>query len=124
MGLRVKTRLGAALLAAAIGCLGLSGSAGGTPIERGTLNCSLPHYPGIGYFTSLTASGTTCATAKKVALAYYHCRTKNGPAGRCSHGVLGFRCEEHRVSIPTEIDARVTCHKARETVVHTYQQDT
>jgi hypothetical protein len=49
---------------------------------------------------------------------------RHGLAGRCVGGVLGFRCTEKRVSIPTEIDARVTCVKGNEKVIHTYQQDT
>ena len=94
------------------------------PAEAALVNCQPPHYPGLGYFTSLTVSGTSCATGKNVAIAYYHCRLRNGVKGRCAGGVLGFRCIEKRVSIPTEIDARVSCVKGSEKVVHTYQQDT
>ena len=68
-------------------------------------------------------SGTSCSTGAKVAIAFYHCRLKHGKAGRCSGGVLGFTCSEQRNSIPTEIDARVTCKHSSEKVVHTYQQD-
>ena len=32
-------------------------------------------------------------------------------------------CHEKRNSIPTEIEARVTCTRGSATVVHTYQQD-
>lgn len=94
------------------------------PADATLVNCPPPHYPGLGYFTSLTVSSTTCATGNKVAIAYYHCRLRNGVKGRCKGGVLGFRCTEKRVSIPTEIDARVTCVKGSKKVVHTYQQDT
>ena len=94
------------------------------PADATLVNCPPPHYPGLGYFTSLTVSRTTCATGNKVAIAYYHCRLRNGVKGRCEGGVLGFRCTEKRVSIPTETDARVTCVKGSEKVVHTYQQDT
>ena len=94
------------------------------PADGRVVNCLPPHYPGLGYFTSLTVSSTTCATGNKVAIAYYRCRLRNGVKGRCEGGVLGFRCTEKRVSIPTEIDARVTCVKWSERVVHTYQQDT
>ncbi|MGI8802200.1 MAG: hypothetical protein ACR2KV_08515 [Solirubrobacteraceae bacterium] len=45
-----------------------------------------------------------------------------GPSGRCRAKVLGFTCQERRVSAPTEIDARVTCRHGHQTVVHTYQQ--
>jgi hypothetical protein len=113
------------VIALACAALSLAGAATAAPSGAAMQMClPLPHYPGLGYFTSLTVSGTSCATGKKVAIAYYHCRTKNGPAGRCTGGVLGFKCSEHRVSIPTEIDARVTCTKNGEKVVHTYQQDT
>ena len=94
------------------------------PADATLVNCPPPHYPGVGYFTSLTVSSTTCATGNKVAIAYYRCRLRTGVKGRCEGGVLGFRCTEKRVSIPTEIDARVTCVKGSERVIHTYQQDT
>jgi hypothetical protein len=112
----------AAMVVAAFSSAGVS--AGASPVAHAAHNCSLPRYPGLGYFTSLSVSGTSCATGNKVAIAYYHCRTRHGAAGRCSGGVLGFSCSEHRNSIPTEIDARVTCRRRHETVIHTYQQDT
>jgi hypothetical protein len=118
------------LLAAPVVCLGLaalalSGTAAvASPVARAARNCSLPRYPGLGYFTSLSVSGTSCATGAKVAVAYYHCRTRSGVAGRCHGGVLGYKCSEHRNSIPTEIDARVTCTRGHATVIHTYQQNT
>jgi hypothetical protein len=86
--------------------------------------CSVPKYPGLGYFTTLSVSGASCATGDKVAFAYYRCRLQHGKAGTCHGGVLGFSCREQRNSIPTEIEARVTCRKGSATVVHTYQQDT
>jgi hypothetical protein len=86
--------------------------------------CSVPKYPGLGYFTTLSVSGTSCSTGDKVAFAYYRCRLRHGKAGTCHGGVLGFSCREQRNSIPTEIEARVTCRKGSATVVHTYQQDT
>src|SRR3954470_20094523 len=86
--------------------------------------CHTPKYPGSGYFTWLSVKGTTCTTGKRVALAYYHCRLRHGKAGRCTAKVLGYRCKERRNSIPTEIDARVTCTRGARKVVHTYQQNT
>ncbi len=86
--------------------------------------CAPPKYPGNGYFTSLKVSKASCSTGRKVALAWYHCRLKHGVAGRCKEHVLGFRCHETRNTIPTEFDARVTCHRRTATVIHTYQQDT
>ena len=88
-----------------------------------THNCSLPKYTGLGYFTSLSVSGTSCANSDKVAVAYYHCRLKHGAAGTCHSSVLGYSCHEKRQSIPTEVDGRVTCTKGSATVVHTFQQD-
>jgi len=105
--------------------LGLAATpAGGQSVANVARTCSVPKYPGLGYFTSLTVSGTSCATGDKLAFAYYHCRIRSGPAGRCHSVVLGYSCREQRNSIPTEIDARVTCRKGSATVVHTFQQDT
>ena len=103
--------------------LGLASSARAHSSALDVRVCNPPKYPGFGYFTSLTVSGTTCAVGDQVAIAYYHCRTKTKLSGRCTTPVLGFRCSEIRNSIPTEIDARVTCRRGSETVVHTYQQD-
>lgn len=90
-----------------------------------TRTCRPPRYPGLGYFTSLTVTHVSCATGVRIAIHYYRCRLRQGGVrGRCSGGVDGFRCRETRVSIPTEIDARVTCKRGRTTVVHTYQQNT
>jgi hypothetical protein len=87
--------------------------------------CDEPKYPGEGYFTSLTVKGARCATGSKLALAYYRCRIRaGGRKGRCTRTVLGYRCTEKRNSIPTEIDARVTCKRPGQTIVHTYQQNT
>jgi hypothetical protein len=118
------------LLAAPVLCLALAGlttaasATGASPSAHASRACSLPRYPGLGYFTSLSVSNTSCATGDKVAVAYYHCRLHSGVKGRCHGGVLGFNCSEKRVSIPTEIDARVTCTRGSAKVVHTYQQDT
>jgi len=116
MGLVV---LGLVLVLCALGIA----AAAASPLAGLARTCKPPAYPGVGYFTSLTVSGTSCATGSKVALAYHHCRLRHGISGRCSGGVLGFRCSEKRNSIPTEIAARVTCNRGHETVVHTYQQD-
>jgi hypothetical protein len=87
-------------------------------------SCAPPKYPGSGYFTSLKVDNTSCATGRKVALEWYHCRTKHGKAGYCHERVSGFSCHEKRVTIAIEFDARVTCHRGTATVVHTYQQNT
>jgi hypothetical protein len=98
--------------------------AGGTAIAAAARMCSTPRYPGSGYFTSLSVSGVSCATGRRVMLAYYRCRLRHGRAGRCHSRVLGYTCNETRNAIPTEINARVTCRLGRRTVIHTYQQNT
>ncbi len=96
-----------------------------------THSCSLtrnghqePKYPGLGYFTYLSVSGTSCSNGDKLIVAYYHCRLKHGASGTCHSTVLGYTCHEKRESIPTEIDARVTCKRDSATIVHNFQQDT
>ena len=103
--------------------LGAAAAHSAGPAATAARACRPPKYPGSGYFTSVRATGTGCATAKKLVLAYYRCRLKHGKAGKCRGRVLGFRCSEKRNSIPTEIDARVTCRKGSATVIHTYQQN-
>ena len=115
-----------ALSAAAIaaGLLLSAMPAAAQPAARSARTCSAPHYPGLGYFTSLTVTNTDCATGDKLIVAYYKCRTHSGKSGTCHSRVLGYTCHEKRNSIPTEFDARVTCTSGNRTIVHTFQQDT
>lgn len=115
-----------ALGAAVVLGLVLAALAGGSSALAGTARtCSTPKYPGVGYFTSLRVTGAGCATGRKLVVAYYHCRLQHGgKAGRCPGGVMHYRCSEKRNTIPTEIDARVTCRRGSRRIVHTYQQDT
>ena len=78
-------------------------------------DCTPPKYPGSGYFTGkIRVTNVSCTYAKKFVVAYYKCRIRNGGAdGRCRTRVIDFRCKETRNSIPTEIDARVTCNRGR-----------
>ena len=116
---RILPAFAAAVVLALILLAGASGASAST-----TRTCSTPTYPSTGYFTSLEVTGTDCATGRKLALAYFKCRTKGGNLAGVCHGlVLGFTCHELRNSIPTEIDARVTCKRKGEVVVHTYQQN-
>ena len=108
---------------AAILVIALGSTAGASPAAHSARACSPPHYPGLGYFTSLEVTHVSCATGKKVTLAHYRCRTRHGRSGRCS-SVLGYRCTEKRNSIPTEYNARVTCKRGTKKVVYTYQQHT
>src|SRR4051812_28182057 len=115
----------AALVVAAAALLLGTATAGAGQVEaHAARSCSTPRYPGSGYFTSLTVRRVSCATGRKVTLAHYRCRTRSGRAGRCHKRVLGYTCSERRNSIPTEIDARVTCRRGGKRVVYTYQQNT
>jgi hypothetical protein len=101
-----------------------TGAAAPAPARAAT-TCSVPKYPGSGYFTSLSVKKVGCATGRKLALRWYACRTQDGGIkGHCARHVLGFSCTEVRQSIPTEFDARVTCRRGGRRIVHTYQQDT
>jgi hypothetical protein len=88
-------------------------------------SCSDGRLPnGNGYFTSLTVTKVSCATGKRVVLAYYKCRIKKGKKARCTDKVVGYSCREtKRTQIPTEINARVSCKLGARRVVHTYQQN-
>ena len=116
---------------AVLACLALTAfvvaeSSAATQIQRATRSCTPPKYPGAGYFTGkIRATGVTCTYAKSFVLSYYRCRTNSGrnPAGRCRTRVREFRCTEVRETIPTEIDARVTCRRGTQKIVHTYQQN-
>ena len=105
-------------------CLaGLLAAAALVPSATSAATCSPPSYPGSGYFTSLKTKKVGCKTGKKVTLAHYRCRIKNGKKGRCDHKVLRYKCTEVRNSIPTELNARVTCKRGAKRVVYTYQQN-
>lgn len=76
------------------------------------------------YVTSLTASGVSCGSAKRLVKAFHACRRANGGVkGRCA-SASGYRCKERRTSIPTQFSAKVTCRRTGATVVHTYTQFT
>jgi len=103
--------------------LTISAGASASPVASAAATCTPPKYPGSGYFTSLSVSRTSCSTGSKVAKAYYRCRVAHGPSGRCTKRVEGYRCTEKRESIPTEINARVTCKRGSKVVKHSYQQN-
>ncbi len=113
-----------------LGCLALTGLAvagsasAATPVLRAVRSCTPPTYPGAGYFTrSIRATNVTCRYAREFVVAHYRCRIRRGGAdGRCP-SVRRFRCTEARESIPTEINARVTCRRGTQKIVHTYQQN-
>jgi hypothetical protein len=103
--------------------LTVSAGASAGPIASAAKTCTPPKYPGSGYFTSLSVTGTSCSTGSKLAKDYYKCRTAHGLKGRCTKRISGYSCTEKRESIATEINARVTCKKGRATVKHSYQQN-
>ena len=115
---RARTAFVTVLTAVAIALLA------GTPAARAK-SCSDGRLPnGNGYFTSLTVTKVSCATGRRVVLAYYKCRIKKGRKARCTDKVLGYSCREvKRTQIPTEINARVSCRLGARRVVHTYQQN-
>jgi len=104
--------------------LTVSAGASASPIASAAKTCTPPKYPGSGYFTSLSVTGTSCSTGSKIAKDYYKCRLKNGVKGRCVKKVDGYSCKETRRSISTEIDGTVTCKSGSKKVVYSYQQDT
>ena len=117
---------------AVLACLALTAfvvaeSSAATQIQRATRSCTPPKYPGAGYFTGkIRATNVGCAYAKRFVRAYYRCRTSSGrrPTGRCTSRVLGFKCTERRgESSAVEINARVTCNRGAQRIVHTYQQN-
>ena len=120
---RLQLTIGTLAAAVALALL-IPAAHAAAPTAGAARACSVPSYPGSGYFTSLSVKGVSCATGRKLARAYYKCRTRSGPAGRCHRRVLRYRCSERRESIPTEIDARVSCRRGSKRVTHTYQQNT
>jgi hypothetical protein len=103
--------------------LTVAAGASASPIASASKTCTPPKYPGSGYFTSLSVTGTSCSTGSKVAKAWYKCRTAHGQAGRCTKKVEGYSCTEKRKSIATEINATVSCKKGSARVKHSYQQN-
>jgi hypothetical protein len=110
------------LLSVAV-ALTISAGASASPVASAAKTCTPPKYPGSGYFTSLSVTGTSCSTGSKLAKSYYTCRTAKSLKGRCTKKVSGYSCTEKRTSIATEINGRVTCKKGSATVKHTYQQN-
>ena len=110
----------AALAALAVASRGADASF----ITRASKTCPAPKYPGAGYFTGkIRVTNVTCTYARKFVVTHYRCRIRNGGVkGTCTR-VNDFRCRETRNSIPTEIQARVTCTRGAKRIVHTYQQN-
>jgi len=116
-----KTRRSLLAAAAAAGAAVALPSVGASPAQAAV--CKPPSYPGNGYFTGVRAFGISCPGARKVVLAHYRCRTKNGRKGRCT-SFNGWRASETRRAISTEYNARVVLRKGSRKIVYTYQQNT
>jgi len=130
MSLNLRTtRIPTLAVSAGIALTALAVTGGAAPasmVQRASRTCTPPKYPGEGYFTGkIRVTNISCTYGKRFVVTYYKCRTRNGtrPAGRCTTKVLGFHCTERRESIATEIDARVTCRRGTQSIVHTYQQN-
>ncbi len=122
---RVLTTIAASTCLAAAAVVGVPSTA----VAATAKACNPPKYPGEGYFTTLTVKGVSCSTGGTIAKEYYRCRMRNGGRkGKCpsSQRIKGYRCREtKRTTIPTEINARVSCTRGGgKSVVHTYQQNT
>jgi hypothetical protein len=77
---------------------------------------------GTTYVTSISVSGTSCRSGRRVIRAFHACRP--GKSGRCNKRVSGYSCSERRVSGRTQYDSRVTCRNGSKVVKHTYTQFT
>lgn len=119
--LRLALLAGILTLAAMAFALSAAPSHAATATAAGS--CSPASYPGSGYFLSLSVSGTSCAKGRKLQVAHYKCRIKDGKKGKCG-SVSGYRCSEKRGNaIPTEFNAKVTCKNGSRKVVWAYQQN-
>ena len=118
-------------LLAALGVFAVVALAAAQTSSAATRGCKAPKEPaGLngGYFTELRATNVSCASARKLVIAYYKCRRKRGGVrGTCNNRTVnGLRCKESRPSrlqSDTQINARVTCTKGRKKVRQSYQQN-
>ncbi len=126
--LRVPNLLAAtaALTAAtAVAATALPSPASASPVATAAATCDISKVAttlGPTEVTSLKATKVSCKDAIKLVKAFHVCRMANGPAGRCVKKVRGYACGEVRNGPPTAYTSRVTCRKAKASVVHTYRQ--
>ena len=114
-------RLIGVMVAGSLAALSAGPAHGATAAAAGA--CKAPDFPSVGYFSAVSAHGVGCPAARRIVLAHYRCHLRNGLKGRCHRRVLGYRCQERRVSIPTELDGRVSCRRGARRVSYLYQQD-
>ncbi len=73
------------------------------------------------YVYKITASGTSCRSARELVRAYHRCRP--GRKGKCPR-VRRYRCSENRFNKSSiSYDSRVKCTRGGKTVRHTYTQN-
>lgn len=106
----------AVLALAALPTAALAKTCGIKPNEAGTF--------GVTYVLKITASGTSCASAKKLVRAFHACRKAHGIKGRCTTRVLGYRCTEQRTTTSVQFSGKVSCKNGSRRVVHYYSQNT
>ena len=116
------------MLAILVTCLAVAGLAGAQSSVARTKACATPKEPaGLlgGYFTQLQVNRVSCASGRKLVLAYYKCRRRKGVKASCSgKTVNGLKCTEKRgAEIETQFNATVTCKKGSRSVKHSYQQN-
>jgi hypothetical protein len=111
---------------AVLGCATVAQAQKGTARQSATCHLGKDgRRLGATYVTSLSVSRVSCSTGKRVVKAYNACRRAHGGVkGKCPRKVLGYRCSEHRDSIPTEITARVSCKASARRVRFNYEQFT
>jgi hypothetical protein len=113
----VFTVLGALALVPAVPAVATS-----APTASAARSCSVGSSRGIGfsYVLKISASGTSCSTAKSTIRGYHSCKPHGGS---CGHEIHGFRCHDKRLdSSASEFDARGTCSKHGASVGFTYTQ--
>lgn len=108
-----------AILAA---CAALAPAALADAPATASKSCSVGNSRSYGttYVLKISASGTSCRSARKVIRAFHACRP--GKSGRCGRAA-GYRCSESRFNKSSQsYDSRVTCKRGGNTVKHTYTQ--
>ena len=97
-----------------------------TGAPRSAASCNPPKYPGSGYFTGkIRVTNVSCTYGKRFVVAYYSAAraTARGPTGAARTRCAASAAPRSASRSPTEIDARVTCRRGTQKIVHTYQQN-
>ena len=121
--MRFHMRLPAALTLVAALAAASALPAAAEPVAQAAKSCGVGDGRGYGtsYVTSLSVSGTSCRSGRKVVKAFHACRP--GKKGKCTRRVLGYSCSEKRFNkLSTTYDSKVSCKKGSRSVKHTYTQ--